>query len=1266
FTLHGPLDHGAAGEDVLGLGFDIIATDGDGDQARATININVVDDVPVADLKVYGGRVIVDESGGVQAGTPSAQEISYFNRYVTNKGKDEDFDDGPIYGRGTFALTKDALAGADGFKHAPELKLEIAGNALSSGLFTTEGYSISLVEENGMIVGRVDDALAGEMQGDAAFALRFVDNRVVVAQYLSLKHNDASDPDDVLNLAGKVNLVYHITDGDDDVAKASANIGACIRFKDDGPTAENILLTFDDDDVSGADGNPGGFGDDYASALTGHLLVDYGVDGKGQLLFASHQDLPEGFTGKLEGQIYTLYQNGVAVLEASLNQDGQYNFKQLAPLQHEAGGQENNLVVKLKYFVQDGDQDCDAGYISIDFDDDTPIRAYNTLVDAKEDTAAYAIAEGSLNGDFGADGKGDIAFSWSETSPSQGWSYRLDEFGNMHISQHGVHVLTATLDPVSGAYELMQIRPLEHGGADSLHLTLFYNTHDGDGDCASQCITFNIQDDGPTGGKPVCIVVDEDNLPDGSSPDSDATTVSKALSIDWGQDGPAAIKPLVFDVVDGEQNGLSSGGVPVYYVISDDGALLTATAGDGGATIFTLELDSTGSGAFTFQQFGSLDHSDAQGENLIGLNFTVIATDSDGGTARTAIKVDVVDDVPMAHDDGTHAITSGQTHVINLLDNDEFGADGLERIELIDAPNGAQLVNGQLHYTAPDVDSSTSQQISYRIIDKDGDISEASLSFNIEPVVVDNKPPQLTLAGSNQIENIRDEFNSKEFNNWQEYVDPAKRHDGSKNWSKDGQGDDNWHSNSTGNIRIDDGYLKVDAMDGDGPSTTLFTHRLAPTSVRDGAQLSFDYAHNGTDSSFEIRLSKHANYDANNNPGANAGDFVIKLPAYTGNGLKHFTLDITPDMFKNFQGDNLYIRIVEHGQGGESLTLDNIDIEWGHKGQVGDQINYVDGGVAITTDANITDPDGDAIKSVQLKVNSGAGTLEYRGAGAFQLSLANGVYTLTAIDGSAAPAEDFEAALEAVFFVADNASSNQQASLSITVSDEKDNTSAPVDVEFNFDGYKAAGVGGHSNIGSDNPAGSDGNDKLVASNTETDDIILGQQGDDIIKGRRGDDELHGQQGNDQIFGGQGKDLIYGGDGDDTIRGGQGDDSLISGRGFDNVYGGTGADTFIFRGLEADGSISGVDTIHDYSFEEGDQLDISALLQQAFGDNPTLAEVESFVKIENQTLYVDVDGQDGDWQAVAVIDDYLATDSLRIILDEDGSSIDLQQNSMMIV
>jgi Ca2+-binding RTX toxin-like protein len=115
--------------------------------------------------------------------------------------------------------------------------------------------------------------------------------------------------------------------------------------------------------------------------------------------------------------------------------------------------------------------------------------------------------------------------------------------------------------------------------------------------------------------------------------------------------------------------------------------------------------------------------------------------------------------------------------------------------------------------------------------------------------------------------------------------------------------------------------------------------------------------------------------------------------------------------------------------------------------------------------------------------------------------------------------------------------------------------------------------------------GGDGNDTLD-----------GGLGADNLQGGPGNDTLYGSTGNDDLFGYVGNDTLYGEDGNDTLYGDEGNDILKGGNGNDILWGGEGADKFVF-----DYSDEGIDTIKDFSYLQGDKIQI---LSSLFGATST--------------------------------------------------------------
>jgi Ca2+-binding RTX toxin-like protein len=125
---------------------------------------------------------------------------------------------------------------------------------------------------------------------------------------------------------------------------------------------------------------------------------------------------------------------------------------------------------------------------------------------------------------------------------------------------------------------------------------------------------------------------------------------------------------------------------------------------------------------------------------------------------------------------------------------------------------------------------------------------------------------------------------------------------------------------------------------------------------------------------------------------------------------------------------------------------------------------------------------------------------------------------------------------------------------------------------------------------------------------------------------------------DTSLGTPGVVTLTGTDADDTLVGTAKADILIGALAHDTLTGGEGADTFMF----AEAGAAQVDTVTDYSFAQGDKLDISALLDGHFGEGANAADFIRLVNTDgNVTLQVDTDGAGANatWADVAVLESY---------------------------
>ncbi|MCK5384923.1 MAG: tandem-95 repeat protein, partial [Alphaproteobacteria bacterium] len=194
----------------------------------------------------------------------------------------------------------------------------------------------------------------------------------------------------------------------------------------------------------------------------------------------------------------------------------------------------------------------------------------------------------------------------------------------------------------------------------------------------------------------------------------------------------------------------------------------------------------------------------------------------------------------------------------------------------------------------------------------------------------------------------------------------------------------------------------------------------------------------------------------------------------------------------------------------------------------------------------------------------------------------------------------------------------------------------------------------YGNDGDDILHGESGNDRLFGGNGA--DELYGGDGRDHLYGGDGDDILHGESGNDHLFGGNGDDELYGGDGRDHLYGGDGDDILVGGAGNDILVGDTsgvsadvGADTFKF--ITMDGS---VDTIEDFSVNEGDMIDISNVLSDY---DPLTDVITDFVQITedgfNSYLSVDANGGADNFVTIAILTSVTGIEDVQDLIDADN-------------
>jgi T1SS-143 domain-containing protein len=662
------------------------ATDSDGDVVSKSVSIgdkvNFDDDGP----RVSANTLVQIDEDTLAGGNPG--------------GNLDDVDN--VAATGTLAHD----SGADG---TASILWSAAGLTLPSGFWfsvSVDGTVMTITQlQGGVYVPVVTATITNTATG--AYS---------VAQVAPIDHPQGTIPGTEDNVQFTVS--YDVTDGDGDQVRGTLSI----NVDDDTPkVGQNTMIQLDDDALVG--GNPGGVGDEAETAvLTGVLSHSGGADGTASVLWAPNGlTLPNGFWYDLSADskmmTITQLQNGsyVGVFKVVITDPatGAYLVTQLAPVNHNTIGTEDNAEVSFQYRVTDGDGDVATGTLTVNIDDDTPTLTqtlrYNDVYEAGVG-AATGTDSSTFAVNYGADGYGATAFTGAlklDIGGGLAGNVNLNlangpDSSAKFTSEGRVIIFTMvdanTIRGVAGNELIIEIKltdtdssakttlygnidhiAAQNGAAiDRLVVDATVKFTDGDGDAVTGIIRSTIHDEAPVAiGPAQAGTLSEAGLPFVSS-------TFASLNIDIGADNKNTHVGIGLNsngrFID---DGLTSDGVPLQYIVRTangvDQELVAFKQGDTEANpVFIVAVLHPGSFAATLYQ--NVDHLGGNDTNL-ALHLTARVYDGDGDFVDQPFTINIADSVPIltqtlryndVYEAGVGAATGtdSSTFAVN------YGADG--------------------------------------------------------------------------------------------------------------------------------------------------------------------------------------------------------------------------------------------------------------------------------------------------------------------------------------------------------------------------------------------------------------------------------------------------------------------------------------------------------------------------------------------------------------------------------------------------------------
>ncbi|WP_442778550.1 VCBS domain-containing protein [Cobetia sp. L2A1] len=619
---------------------------------------------------------------------------------------------------------------------------------------------------------------------------------------------------------------------------------------------------------------------------------------------------------------------------------------------------------------------------------------------------------------------------------------------------------------------------------------------------------------------------------DGFTDTTDATTVTGTVTVTDVDSDSVSL------VLTEPTTTLTSGGSAVTWSGSGTQSLIATDAA--GNEVATVTIDDTGAYTFTLSQ--AVDHSE-DGEDVLSLDFGVLATDAEGASSTGTLTIGIEDDAPEQQEAQSFSATLVDTNLTIILDvSGSMGED--------DGINGETRLESAI----------SSIKTLIGAYDDFGDVRINLVTFSTVATAQD------AWLSVDEVVDILDDLVADGVTNYDSALAAAM-----ENYSQDGALENAQSISyffSDGSPNYGDGdSSQLDVLVG---NTVYYSDRgISPQEE----EIWTDFLVENGVKSYAIGL------------GEGVTESNLDPIAYDGSAVEN--LDST--VVTNFSDlDDSLADTVQGAVSGQLITGSSVDgsllgADGGYLKQIsidGTTYDYdPDANTVTATGTNNSTYDAD---SFELSISTELG-------GTMLFNTNTGDFTYTPPENISARSSDTFA-----YVTVDNDGDTNESSVSIDV----DKLTVLI--------------------------GTDGNDTLTGDGD-------GPFYADYLIGEGGSDTLSGGIGSDRLEGGSGNDTLRGGSGNDTLAGGSGNDLLVGGAGNDILTGGDGADTFAWLSGDDVNSEGGMatDTITDFSAAGGDVLDLSDLLQADEDAN----SLSSFLHFESDgaggtNIEISADGSDG--------------------------------------